>query len=237
MSNVKDFKMVMAVAETILNEIKIEMDSDGIRFRGLDGGHTSFFEANFKDDYFDTYELMKIDNIIIDTNELNKILKRVKNDNDTTITIDNDVLTIEIDSNGNNKTFKLNGVDMEYESPTMPNIHYPVNINLNFKEFKENVTDSSLYEDKLRVKVQGNNLIIHNKSMFGSYESNIQLDDEYDDCSSIFSMELVNKLFKLTTLTNDLNINMGTDMPMLFCLDNDYEDLAIKYLIAPRIEE
>lgn len=237
MSNTKEFKTILSVAETILTEIKIEMDNDGLRFRGLNGGHTSFIEVNFKKSYFDTYKLTEIDNILLDTTEINKIFKRIKNDDDTTIIIDKDTITIRVDSNENTKSFKLNGIDMEYDSPSIPNISYSVTFDVDFKEFKDNVTDSSLYEDKLRIKTYEDNLIIYNKGVIGSYESNIKLIGNQKECSSVFSLDLVDKLFKLTTVSNTLNISMGNDMPMLFCLNDSFEELFIRYLIAPRIEE
>ena len=53
LSNVKDFKNIITTAELVLNEIKFEADNDGLRFRGFDGGKTSFFSVDFKKEYFD----------------------------------------------------------------------------------------------------------------------------------------------------------------------------------------
>lgn len=237
LSNVKEFKNIFTVAETILTEIKLECDNDGMRFRGLDGGHTSFFEANFKKSYFTSYELDNVDNIIIDTSEINKIFKRIKNDDDISIVIDTNFLLIKVSSEKNEKTFKLNSVDMEYDSPNMPNIEYPVSFTINFKEFKENVTDANLFEDRLRMKVESDNLIIFNNSMMGEYESKLKLETSYENTyTSTFSMELINRIFKLTSLSNEININMGTDMPMLMTLNDLFEDIEVKFLTAPRIE-
>ena len=237
LSNVKEFKNIFTVAETILTEIKLECDNDGMRFRGLDGGHTSFFEANFKKSYFTSYELDNVDNIIIDTSEINKIFKRIKNDDDISIVIDTNFLLIKVSSEKNEKTFKLNSVDMEYDSPNMPNIEYPVSFTINFKEFKENVTDANLFEDRLRMKVESDNLIIFNNSMMGEYESKLKLETSYETTyTSTFSMELINRIFKLTSLSNEININMGTDMPMLMTLNDLFEDIEVKFLTAPRIE-
>ena len=237
LSNVKEFKNIFIVAETILTEIKLECDNDGMRFRGLDGGHTSFFEANFKKSYFTSYELDNVDNIIIDTSEINKIFKRIKNDDDISIVIDTNFLLIKVSSEKNEKTFKLNSVDMEYDSPNMPNIEYPVSFTINFKEFKENVTDANLFEDRLRMKVESDNLIIFNNSMMGEYESKLKLETSYENTyTSTFSMELINRIFKLTSLSNEININMGTDMPMLMTLNDLFEDIEVKFLTAPRIE-
>ena len=238
LSNVKEFKNIFTVAETILTEIKLECDNDGMRFRGLDGGHTSFFEANFKKSYFTTYELDTVDNIIIDTNEINKIFKRIKNDDDISIIIDTNFLLIKVSSEKNEKTFKLNSVDMEYDSPNIPNIEYPVSFNINFKEFKETVTDANLYEDRLRMRVESDNLIIFNNSMMGEYESKLKLETSYEDTyTSTFAMDLINRIFKLTSLSNEISINMGTDMPMLMTLTDLFEDIEVRFLIAPRIEE
>ena len=237
LNNVKEFKNILTVAETILTEIKLELDNDGLRFRGLDGGHSSFFEADFKKDYFLSFELSDIDNIIVDSSELNKVLKRVKNDDDTSVIIDKDVLTIRIESDNNEKIFQLYGIDMEYHNDELPNIEYPINVNVDFKQFKDNVIDAGLYENKLRIKTEDDNLIIYNKGLIGSYESKLKMGKQYKPVSSVFSMELINKLFKLNALSNNLNISIGTDYPILFKLNDNFEDVFIKLMIAPIIEE
>lgn len=238
LNDIKGFKSILSVAETILTEVKFELDNDGLRFRGMDGGHTSYFEADFKKDCFLSYDLDEIDSIIIDTHDMNTILKRVKNTDDATIIINDDVLTIQVLSDGNEKSFKLNSIDMEYDSPNMPLIEYPVSADVDFNKFKDNVMDANLYDDRLRVKVEENNLIIHNKSMIGSYESKLQLDEDYQgNLSSVFSMNLISKFLKLSTLSNNVEISLGSDMPILFTLVDDFEDITIKLLIAPIIEE
>ena len=237
LDNIKEFKSILSVAEVVFTEIKFEIDNDGLRFRGMDGGHTSYFEANFKKEYFTTYQLDMIDNIIIDTYELNKIFKRVKAQGETYLIIDNNNLIIKCFYEDNEKVFKLNSIDMEYDSPRMPYIEYPVSINTDLSKFKENVTDANLYEDKLRLKVEENNLIIYNDNMIGSYESRIKLKESYDECSSVFSMGLINKFFKLNTLSNDVKINMGSNMPILLTLTDSFEYVVVKLLIAPIIEE
>ena len=238
LNDIKGFKSILSVAETILTEVKFELDNDGLRFRGMDGGHTSYFEADFKKDCFLSYDLDEIDSIIIDTHDMNTILKRVKNTDDATIIINDDVLTIQVLSDGNEKSFKLNSIDMEYDSPNMPLIEYPVSTDVDFNKFKDNVMDANLYDDRLRVKVEENNLIIHNKSMIGSYESKLQLDEDYQgNLSSVFSMNLISKFLKLSTLSNNVEISLGSDMPILFTLVDDFEDITIKLLIAPIIEE
>lgn len=238
LNDIKSFKSIISVAETILTEVKFELDNDGLRFRGMDGGHTSYFEADFKKDCFLSYDLDEIDSIIIDTHDMNTILKRVKNTDDATIIINDDVLTIQVLSDGNEKSFKLNSIDMEYDSPNMPLIEYPVSADVDFNKFKDNVMDANLYDDRLRVKVEESNLIIHNKSMIGSYESKLQLDEDYQgNLSSVFSMNLISKFLKLSTLSNNVEISLGSDMPILFTLVDDFEDITIKLLIAPIIEE
>lgn len=233
----KEFKNILSVAEAILTEIKLECDNDGIRFRGLDGSHTSFLEVNFNKSYFSDFRLEELDNIIIDASELNKIFKRIKNDDEITFKIGDDVLTIEVASETNEKTFKLNGIDMEYDSPRMPSIDYPVNVDVNFKEFKENVMDANLYENKLRIKVEDNNLVIFNRGLMGEYESKLKLEQEFEkQYISVFSMDLINRIFKLTTLSDKINISMGTDMPMLMMLSDAFEEINVKFLTAPRIE-
>ena len=77
LSNFKDFKNILITAEMVLTEIKFEADNDGLRFRGFDGGKTSFFSVDFSKNYFDEYSIEKPETITVDSSELNKVRKDV----------------------------------------------------------------------------------------------------------------------------------------------------------------
>lgn len=235
LSDVKEFKNIIITSELILNEIKFEADSEGLRFCGLDGSHVSYFNVEFGEDYFISYSLTEPETIIIDTAELLKIIKRIKNTDSVTLTIDNFYLTITAYNGRNEKLFKVNAVDMEYNTPPMPNVPFSVETVVDFADLRDSVGDVKLYSDLIELNTNDKRLTINTNGVIGEYVSNLVVDNQLDDVSSKFSVGYIEKFFKLNGVSDDVIFRLGDDMPMMMSIRKD--DLSIDYLIAPRISE
>lgn len=235
LSNFKDFKNILITAEMVLTEIKFEADNDGLRFRGFDGGKTSFFSVDFSKNYFDEYSIEKPETITVDSSELNKVMKRIKNDDDVCVIIDDFALSINV--NGK-KTFKINALDSEYDSPNLPYMEFEVSTKVDFNDLRDSITDSSLYLDTFTIESGNGALVISANGMLGEYKSELLVGDELKEgCKSMFRNNLINSFFKLGNFSDMVTMHMGTQFPILLEVTDDLEEVVVKLLVAPRIEE
>lgn len=236
LSNFKHFKDAMIAAEAILDEIKFEADNDGLRFRGLDRSHIAFMSMNISKDYFDVFDIKTPESCIIDTSELVKVLKRSKTDDIFKFQFDEENVTIQFEGNAR-RTFKIRNIDGEYDSPMMPNIEYPCNVEVNYKQLQEAIKDCDLYDDKLRIKTLEYQIGLSAVGDLGEYEAKIDADGKVNpNLSSVFAISWLKTFFKIGNISESVEINMGKDMPMLLRFIDEY-GLTIEFLIAPRIEE
>ena len=235
LSNVKDFKNIITTAELVLNEIKFEADNDGLRFRGFDGGKTSFFSVDFKKEYFDEYSIENPETIVVDSSELIKVMKRVKNDDNVCITIDDYAFTVKVNDK---KSFKINAIDIEYDTPNLPNIELPINTMVDFNDFKDSINDSTLYTNTFTIESDSGALIVSANGTLGEYNSELLVGDELEKgCKSMFNSNLLLSFFKLSGLADMVSLHMGTQLPMLLEVTDDLEEVAVELLVAPRIVE
>lgn len=235
LSGIKNFKNVMIATEQFLQEIKLEADTDGIRFRGLDKSHIAFIGLNIEESYFDEYDCETPDNIVIDTGEFIKVLKRAKNDDILVCEFEEDSLKIIFKNKDTKRTFRIRGIDMEYSSPQMPNIEYPVNINVDYKLLDESLKDSELYSDKVELSTEEYTFHLKSIGEFGEYKSDIDLLQSVGQYKSIFSLDFLKKFFKIGNISNEVQVNMGQEIP-LFLKVEDAFGLTVEFLLAPRIE-
>lgn len=235
LTSFKDFKNILLTAELVLTEIKFEADNDGLRFRGFDGGKTSFFSVDFKKDYFDDYEIEDPETIIVDSSEITKVMKRIKNDDSVCVTIDNYNLTVRVNDK---KSFKINAIDMDYDSQRLPEMYHPVSVMVDFHDFKDSVADSKLYSNTFIIESMGGNLAVSANGTLGEYSSELLVGDEIENGHrSVFNNELISSLFKIGNLSDMICVNMGTNYPMLLKVMDDLEEIVVELLIAPRIEQ
>lgn len=235
LSSFKDFKNILMTAELVMNEIKLEVDSDGLRFKGMDGGKTSFFSADFKRAYFDDFTIDVPETVSVDASELNKVMKRIKNTDDVCVEIDNVGMTLRV--NGK-KTFKINALNSDMETPNLPNMEFPVHAMVDFNDLKDSIADSKLYADSFAIESKDGNLVVSANGVLGDYESELLVGDDVEDgCRSVFRSDLILSFFKLGDLSDRIDVNMGTNFPILMVVNDELDEATVRLLVAPRIEE
>ena len=236
LNETKNFKNIIDSVEKVLEEIKIMVDNDGLRFRGLSKSHVCFTNVEFKSTYFDDFECPIPQTWYLDTNELLKIFKRVKSSDVLEITNDESTVTFKFIGDSE-RVFKIKMLDEEYSSQELPNISFPFDNFINFKEFKESVKDVNLYSDKIRLKTENNCLFLSSENDFVDYKAKLDLLNECeDDYKVIVNISWLEMFFKIGEI-GDLNIKFGNNIPLLLKMSDSGSDVKIIYLIAPIIEE
>lgn len=236
LSGIKNFKDVLTNVEYFLEEVKFEVDSDGLRFRGLDKSHIAFIGLYVDKEYFDVFNVAEPTSCIVDTGELVRVLKRAKNNDTMVLSWDTDNFKLQFYNDDLKRNFKIRQVDMEYSSPAMPKIEYPVSFDVNYKLLIDSVKDAELYSDKVKLRTNEYSLFVETDGDYGDYKSELSILENLKQVSSIFSIAWLNKIFKVTGLSENIHIDMGNDMPLFVELD-DGLGLKANFLIAPRIED
>lgn len=234
LENIQNFKNVLMNTEQFLDEIKFEVDSEGIRFRGLDKSHVAFISMIISSDYFTEFDIYQPCYCICDTTELMKVFKRAKNTDELIFSFDDSDLKLEFLNGNVKRSFKIRQIDMEYDSPDKPQIDFPCVFEVNSKQLVDGIKDAELYTDKVKFKTNNDIFSVIADGEFGDYKSELELSENVGDFESVFSLGWLNKIFKLD-IGNTVKINMGNTLP-LFLEFEDNLGLKAEFLLAPRIE-
>ncbi len=230
----KKFKDTILASELMLDEIKFEADSDGLRFRGLDKSHVAFMNLDIKKEYFDTYEIDLPETCIIDVGELVKVLKRIKSNDVLRFIFSEDDLIIQFDGEAL-RTFKIRMIDMVYDAPMLPNLNYECEVDVDLKELRESIKDCELYDDRVKISTDEQNVHITAEGGLGDYQSIIPVDTKLESVESVFSLEWLKRFFKIGDISDIVTLKMGNTKPILLNFEDD--ELIVMFLLAPRIEE
>ena len=104
------FKTSFDAISSIVDEVQIEVDSDGLRLNAIDRSHITYVHLELKESLFDIYECDKPIKLNLDTEELMKVLKRSKSDDVMELTVDAGSLIITFEG-AIKKTFKVKLID------------------------------------------------------------------------------------------------------------------------------
>lgn len=222
----------------IIDECELTCTNDGITINALDKSHITFIELNYKKTLFDEYEAEN-EQLLIDTNELMKILKRCKNQ---------DILTFE--SNENNliitmkgestKRFKLRLIDQEYNTPVPPTIDYPVILEVPSELIKDSLEDCNIYGENIVFTVDEDYLHICSSTSDGLFGDThikyIHGENIREAVRSSYSIEKLKDIFRASKISKTCELMLGDSLPLTVKFKLPGDDGLIGFLLAPRIE-
>lgn len=221
----------------IVNEVQIELDNDGLRLNAIDQSHITFVHLELEADSFDEYMIEEPLSFIISTDEFMKILSRSKNDDSLTLKSTNTQLIITFKGNAT-RTFKINLIDDDYESPIPPNINYDFQCTFQTRDLKTVLSDVGVFSDKLKLEheTSGDYLIIKGFNDFGETVSKYPIKTSSEEpVNSTYSLDKIRDFMKSEKFSEEILIKSGENIPLI--IEFRCDDGVLSYLLAPRIEQ
>ena len=221
---------------SIVDEVQLQTDSEGVRLNALDRSHITFVHLELKASLFDEYVCDEPQQINIDTDELMKVLKRSKSNDKVFLSLEENNLVITFEGEAKRK-FKIRLIDIEYDTPSPPPLTYPTEFDIPFALLKDSINDIDIFSDKITFMVNGDVFKATAEGEFG--DANIEYihgEKIETEASSVFSLEKVREMLKADKFSDIATISLGDDMPLGVSLKMISEDGELRFMLAPRIE-
>ena len=221
---------------SIVDEVQIQVDSEGMRLDALDRSHITFVHLELKREIFDEYECDEPEKINVDTEELMKVLRRARAGDRLIITSDdaNLILTFEGEAT---RQFKIRLIDIEYETPQPPEIRYENEFEVPFSLLKDAIADIDIFSDKITFQVDEEKFIISSKGEFGDAMIEYYHGEKIKEpARSVYSLDKIREMLKADRFSETATINLGNDMPLKLTLKMPEDEGELSFLLAPRLE-
>ena len=236
LSNPNILKTSFDAISSIVDEVQIQTDSEGIRLDALDRSHITFVHLELKASLFDEFICDEPEKINIDTDEFVKVLKRSKSDDRVTMSLDegNFIITFEGEAK---RTFKIRLIDIDQEPPSPPKLDHPTQFEIPFSLLKDSIADIDIFSDKIGLMVDSEYFKAEAEGEFGDANIEYLHGEKIDtEAKSIYSLEKIREMLKADKFSDIVNIKLGNDMPLDLKLQMVSEDGELSFLLAPRIE-
>ncbi len=231
------FKTSFDAISSIVDEVQIEVDSDGLRLNAIDRSHITYVHLELKESLFDIFQCDKPIKLNLDTEELMKVLKRSKSDDVMELGVDAGSLIITFEGE-TKKTFKVKLIDLEYDAPTPPEIEYPIKIAVPIRTLKEGVQDIEIVANKVSLSVDEDNLTLEAVGDFADAKIEYLHGEKVNDSAkAIYAVENIKEMLKAEKFADNTYISIGNDMPLTLSLELLNDEGKLTFLLAPRIEE
>jgi len=236
LSNPNILKTSFDAISSIVDEVQIQTDGEGFRLDALDRSHITFVHLELENSLFEEFVCDEPEKINIDTDELMKVLKRSKANDRVIMSLDegNFILTFEGEAK---RTFKIRLIDIDYDSPTPPELKYPTEFEVPFSLLKDSIQDMDIFSDKLTLMVDSEKFMASASGEFGDANIEYIHGEKIDtDAKSVFSLEKIREMLKADKFSEVATIYLGNDMPLTLTLKRVTGDGKLSFLLAPRIE-
>lgn len=221
---------------SIVDEVEIQTDSEGMRLDALDRSHITFVHLELKSDLFDEFICDVPEKINIDTDEFMKVLKRAKSQDKVILSVDEGNLIITFEGEAT-RTFKIRLIDMEYDTPVPPQLDHPTSVQIPFSLLKDSINDIDIFSDKILLRIDSENFTASADGEFGDASIEyIHGEKINEEVKSLFSLDKIREMLKADRFSNVAEISLGNDMPLLLSLEMVTGDGELSFLLAPRLE-
>ena len=232
------------------NTIHVHFNSNHIHIQGLDASHICLFDINIKDNWFDTYAVLKSTRISFDTHTFHTIISSCQESNNIYIRYDesndSDYLHIDLVSptasiREFNKYFKLPLSDYEHEYMNPPKIDYDAEFTINSKSICEIMSQMMIFGSDINVKCTEENIHLITHGINGDMLVNIPIDDlssysvvEDEIIDLNYSLTSIHKMCLTNKLSNEIMFYISNDSPMKIEYDLGNDSNMVFY-VAPKI--
>ena len=222
---------------TIIDEVVLECDSEGMRLRALDRSHITFVGMELKASLFDEYICDEPEKIMVDASELMKVMKRLK---------PSDILKLESKDNkliltfagDSTRTFKLALIDTDYESAQPPKMDPPVNVHIPSGLLEDFLNDMLIFGETVVFSVDEDYFRCDGTNEMG--ESSIQYlhgESISEFVKSTFNIAKIKDMLKAKKLSSTVKLGLGTDMPLIVEFNINNGEGKLDFLLAPRLSQ
>lgn len=221
---------------SIVDEVQMQADSEGLRLDALDRSHITFVHLELKNGLFDEFICDEPLKINVDTEELMKVLKRSKSDDIVELSVDEGNLIIIFEGEARRR-FKIRLIDIEYEAPSPPGLEYPTEFEVPFVLLKNSIQDIEIVSDKIVLMVDADKFVAEAEGEFGDAKIEYLHGEKIDtNAKSVFSLEKIKEMLKADKFSDIIVLKLGNDMPLNLSLKMVSEEGELSFLLAPRIE-
>jgi proliferating cell nuclear antigen len=230
---------IIGVVSTLVEEIKLNIDSDGVALRAVDPAHVAMVDLSLKAGAFEELKADKCE-LGVDIDKLKEVLKLAKVGDILTMKHDEDknklIITVE------NITRKMSLVDTTGMSdPKIPNLNLSAKVKLKTSELSQGIRASESVSDHISIQVSHDGFELKSEGDTDSVELKLpkallEEVDTKDTVKSLYSLEYFSNMIRSVGSAEFVTMFLGNNYPIRIEFDIAGTEGHVVYLLAPRLE-
>ncbi|CAF0829592.1 unnamed protein product [Didymodactylos carnosus] len=246
------FAKVIEGLRELVTEATWECSGNGITLQAMDSSHVALVSLVLRSDGFETYRCDRNMSLGISLTSMSKVLKMMGKDDTLTIRVNDDsdaiVLSMESQNQEEFAEYELRLMDLDSEHLGIPDTDYSCVVKMPSTKFSRICRDMAILGDSVTICSTKDGVKFGAKGDVG--QGSIRLNqstnvDKEEDAVSIelreavaltFAVRYLNMFCKAAPLSNQVNLSMSEDTPLM-CEFKVGDMGHIRFYLAPKIED
>ncbi|XP_017471261.1 PREDICTED: proliferating cell nuclear antigen [Rhagoletis zephyria] len=252
LNNATILKKILDAIKDLLNEGTFDCSDSGIQLQAMDNSHVSLVSLTLRSDGFDKFRCDRNLSMGMNLGSMAKILKCANNDDTVTIKAqDNaDTVTFMFESHNQEKVsdYEMKLMNLDQEHLGIPETDYACVVRMPAMEFARICRDLAQFSESVVIcctkegvkfsasgDVGSANVKLAQTSSVDKEEEAIVIEMQ-EPVVLTFACRYLNAFTKATPLSNQVQLSMSADVPLV--VEYRIAELGhIRYYLAPKIED
>lgn len=250
--NATTLKKILDAIRELLNEGTFDCSDSGIQLQAMDNSHVSLVSLTLRSDGFDKFRCDRNLSMGMNLTSMAKVLKCANNDDTVTIKAqDNaDTVTFMFESQNHEKVsdYEMKLMNLDQEHLGIPETDYSCVVRMPSMEFARICRDLAQFSESMVIcctkegvqfsasgDVGTANIKLAQTTSVDKEEEAVTIDMQ-EPVKLTFACRYLNNFTKATPLSNQVQLSMSADVPLV--VEYRIPDLGqIRYYLAPKIED
>ncbi len=232
-------KELVEIVGTIVDEVKINLDEDGLSLKAVDPAHVAMVDLSLDSDGFESFEAEQTE-LGINLNKVEKFLK---------LSGSGDMIYLSHDEEDNRLNMEVNNITQKMPlldtagmtDPNVPSLDLPISMRIKGEHLLNGVKASENISDHISITANPDGFEIFSEEDENSVKMSLGEDDleeltANEEVKSLFALDYFSDMVKCVSKNAMLDIELGADYPIKIQFGFAEGSGNVRYLLAPRIE-
>src|SRR3989338_1462223 len=233
-------KESITIISELVNEAKFKVTKQAIELVAMDPANVAMVIFKLLSSSFIEYDVPEETVVSVNLSNLKQVLRRAKPTDMVTLTLEGEKLNIILKGGSTTRTFSLPLLDVESREQRVPELTFPVMINLAPDRFNDAIEDVDIVGESVSLVADSERFVVAAEGDMSKAHIEILPSEETrieatEKVRARYSIEYLKKMVAAGKLAPHLTIRFNKDYPLKL----EYilvDRLSMSFILAPRVE-
>ncbi len=235
----KYLKESISIISELVNEGRIRVGKDAIELVAMDPANVAMVVFKMFSSGFTEYKVDQPVDIAINLSNFKQILRRANPTDMLTLELADSKLKVQLKSSST-RTFSLPIIDIEEKEQKVPELSFPVSVQLPSSVLNEAIGDADIVAESVSFSAERDLFSLHASGDLNSASIELKQDDSTkisatEKATAKYSVEYLKKMIEGSKVADSVTVQFNKDYPLKLTYST-VDRVMLSFILAPRVD-